>query len=42
MSINLVSNIYNVTTCYMEDNITVNSILNVKSTISSSDIVKNI
>lgn len=40
MSINLVSNIYNVTTCYMEDNITVNSILNVKSTISSSDIVK--
>ena len=40
MSINLVSNIYNVTTCYMEDNLTVNSILNVKSTISSSDIVK--
>lgn len=40
MSINLISNIYNVTTCYMEDNLTVNSILNVKSTISSSDIVK--
>lgn len=40
VSIGLVSKIYNVTTCYVEDNLTVNSILNVKSTISSSDVVK--
>ncbi len=40
ISINLESNIYNITTCYKEDNITVNSIVNVKSTIESYDIVK--
>ena len=40
VSIGLVSKIYNVTTYYDEDNLTVSSILNVKSTISSSDVVK--
>ena len=40
IAINLASNIYNITSYYKEDNLTVNSTLTVKSTISSSDVVK--